>query len=139
MQSGNLALLNYFLSFSPDVNKLDEDECSPLYYAVNKRDKKAILALVKKGGGVICSSDELFQIIAEALEKDDLGFFELLYHIEFKDTLKEQLNTEGRNCLHMAACLGAKKCLEYLLEKFKFNLKIRDEYGKTYNDYLKNN
>jgi hypothetical protein len=72
------------------------------------------------------------------LLSDDVSFFELLYHIEFKETLLEETNIEGRNALHLAALLNADKCLGYLLQKFKFNVKIKDNYGKTYTDYAKN-
>jgi ankyrin repeat protein len=87
VKAENENLYKYFLQFEVDVNQIDRDESSPLFYAVSRRDKKAILYLTKKGGNVICPTDELFEMMGEALEKDDWKFFELLYHIEFKETL----------------------------------------------------
>ena len=46
-------------------------------------------------------------MIIEAFQKDDKEFMELLYHIEFKRTLKELKNAEGRTVAHLAAILGA--------------------------------
>lgn len=59
----------------------------------------------------------------------------MLYHVEFKETLRDVVNYEGRTALHLAALFKAQKCLKFLLEKFKFNVKQKDKYGKAYLDY----
>jgi ankyrin repeat protein len=139
VRTSNENLYKYLLNFNVNVNSLDEYQCSPLFYGVSLKDKKAILYLSKKGGSVICPTDELFEMLVKELKTDNLSFFELLYHIEFKETLRQETNNEGRNVLHISAILGADKCLKYILEKFKFNVKSKDNYGKMYIDYLRNN
>ena len=75
VQNGNEVLYKHFLMFLVDFNGLDESDCSPMFYAVAKRDKKAVLSLKKKESLVICPVDELFELIAEALLKDEREFF----------------------------------------------------------------
>ena len=80
------------MNFNVDINHLDESDCTPLYYAIAQKDKKAIVYLSKKGGFVICPSDELFKMIVKEIKEDNASFFELLYHIEFKETLPQETN-----------------------------------------------
>ena len=80
----NENLYKYFLNFKIDINKEDENNCSPLYYAIVNQDKIAIQYLIRKDCKILCLEDELFQVIIKELMKDNLSFFELLYHIEFK-------------------------------------------------------
>jgi len=38
----------------------------------------------------------------------------MLYHVEFKETLRDVVNYEGRTALHLAAILKAHKSLKFL-------------------------
>jgi hypothetical protein len=60
----------------------------------------------------------------------------MLFHIEFKKTLGEISNREKRNVAHIAAILGAEKCLDLFIVKFKFQLSQKDIYGATIEDYV---
>ena len=73
--------------------------------------------------------------IAE-MKKDNADFFEMLFHIEFKTTLPDIINREKRNVAHIAALLGAEKCLDLFIVKFKFQLSQKDQYGSTIEDYV---
>ena len=55
--------------------------------------------------------------------------------MEFKKTLKDIVNEEGRNIAHLSCLLGAKKCSKFLKEKFQVNFKIADIYGFTAEKY----
>jgi hypothetical protein len=64
---------------------------------------------------VECPKDNLFDLIVKELKTDNVAFFELLYHIEFKETLREQVDWEGRSVLHKAAIQNASNCIKYLV------------------------
>ena len=56
--------------------------------------------------------------------------------MEFKKTLKDIVNDEGRNLGHLSCLLGAKKCQKFLKDKFQVNFKAVDLYGFTAEKYV---
>ena len=62
VQASNEGLYKYFLSFGINFDKEDDSECSPLFYAIVQKDKKAIQYLSRKGCKVICHEDDLFDL-----------------------------------------------------------------------------
>ncbi len=58
-----------------------------------------------------------------------------MYHMEFKDTLKNLRNYESRLVTHLAALLNAPKCLKLFIKSFKVSMSSKDIYGKAAQDY----
>ena len=72
-----------------------------------KSDKQMINFLMGHGGLVRCPFGLLFDKFVIELKKDNYKFYELLYHMEFRETLKDIINLEGRNLAHIASFLKA--------------------------------
>jgi len=115
---------------------LDYDECSAFFYAMKSCNKSIIQLLYKKNCHVICPIDLLMDVFVGEVKKDNTDFFEMLFHIEFKTTLSDIVNREKRNVGHIAALLGAEKCLDLFMTKFKFQLSQKDQYGATIEDHV---
>ena len=101
----NKKLLNTFLKMGADTNKEDKHDCSPCYYALLMSDKEIIWILLNYSGRVVAPIDVLMELFIEKLLNDDEDFFELLYHMEFKDNLEDIENSEKRNVGHLAVIL----------------------------------
>lgn len=69
-----------------------------------------IQLLSKNGSRVIAQNDQLFEMFVQAIKKDDMEFFNLLYHTEFKETMRDIRNAENRTVAHIAGLLKAPKC-----------------------------
>lgn len=55
----NKDLVDYFMNIGAEVNLEDEDDCSPMFYALKKGDKCLIQTLARSRGRVICPLDEI--------------------------------------------------------------------------------
>lgn len=75
VKASNENLYNFFLHFPIDCNKEDENECSPLCYAILQKDKKAIQYLLRKNCKITCNMDDLFSSIISELKQDNLSYF----------------------------------------------------------------
>jgi ankyrin repeat protein len=72
VKASNEALYRYFLSVGAEGNSLDEEDCSPLFYAVQNQDKKAVQMLCKRGCRVECPRDTLWDCLVLKLKSDNL-------------------------------------------------------------------
>ena len=98
-----------------------------------------IKLLLTKGGRVIAPVDSLMELFVSKLRDDSHEFFELLYHMEFKDTIKTIENSERRTAAHLSVLLQAPKCVEVLKTKFKFAFAKKDIYQMSGLDYAVKN
>ncbi len=87
--------------------------------------------MVRFGAIVICPLDLLFTIFIKELKNDNCEFFELLYHMEFKETIHSVINSEGRSLAHLSTIFKAEHCYRYFRDKFKINMNLKDRYGKN--------
>ena len=76
------------------------------------------------------------QSIKDDNEKDRQDFFNMLSHMEFKQTLKTIVNSEERNIGHIAALLKKEDCMKVLRERFNVPMNQPDTYGKTAFQYM---
>lgn len=84
MASGNLEMTEFMIGCGASINLEDHHSRSPLFHAVKNQNKSMIQLLSRNGGRVVCLKEDLFEIFVDAIRKDDIEFFNLLYHIEFK-------------------------------------------------------
>lgn len=80
----NLEMTEFLIGCGACINLEDHHSRSPLFHAVKHQNKSMIQLLSRNGGRVICFHEDLFEIFVDAVKKDDIEFFNLLYHIEFK-------------------------------------------------------
>ena len=136
VQKRNIDMIHNLIRIKTPVNEEDDNSCSPLYYALLNGDKSIIRMLMLAEARVIAPIQDLFSLFIKNLKEHNCDFFMLLYHMEFKTSLKLIMNDENRSVAHIAAALRANRCLGVIRDKFNVPMNQPDIYDKTAQQYL---
>jgi ankyrin repeat protein len=123
--NGDYEIVNFLIKCSLNINALDNDNSTPLYYAcVNKHEKVALL--IKDNGGIVSGKDLGSLMCCLAINKE-FETIKLFYHCG-GDIMTPDYNK--RTLAHIAAAEGEFDIVDFLL-KAELNIIASDRWGKT--------
>jgi ankyrin repeat protein len=123
--NGDIDIVSFLLKCNININLLDSEQVTPLYYAaINKHEKVA--TLLKEHGGIIEYKD-LGSLMCSLAANKDLATIKL-FHNCGADIMSPDYNS--RTLAHIAAAEGEKDIIEFLINT-GYKIIKQDKWGKT--------
>jgi ankyrin repeat protein len=123
--NGNFEIVSFLIKCGLNINALDNDNATPLYYAcINKHEKVALL--IKENSGMVSCKD-LGSLMCTLAVNKEIGTIKLLY------TCGTNIMTPDynkRTVAHIAAAEGEIDIIEFLINS-ELNVIVSDRWGKT--------
>jgi len=126
--NGDLEIVKYLIKEGANVNLIDKEYYSPLYYAVDKNHIEIVKALLENGASITIEKESTFIPIERAAVNSCIEIIDLL--ISYGVDVNSPSNYYNRTPLMLASERGEIEVVEYLLGKgADTNLKSYD--GRT--------
>ena len=134
--NGDLKTVEFLLQQveSCNLDLMDHDGKTALYYACIRKHVKIAELLMAKGARVQVRPAKLVQVLNEAAFEGDLKMIELFAKAEVD---LNQVNFDGRNLGHLAAAEGHEAIVRFLAHTKRYNFKVEDRWGKSALDIIK--
>jgi lysophospholipase len=124
---GNIEMSKFLLDCRIDINQIDEDKNTPLFYACmnNHRD----LCLFLKSKGAILNQDkEMADYFFSLVIKNEIEVLRLFY---LSGANLMVGNYDKRTPAHLAASLNKVEIMKFFVEEANINIMVEDRWGDT--------